>query len=190
MNFKHPEEELSSYVSGELNDSEGKRIEDHLQNCTECAEKVEEMRHLHEVLSEADVLEPSPYFTKRVLARVDDERKIIAFRSRRTIFWLAAAASIVFVVFLLSIQKETTPRAPSSHWKPPLHSAPGQTKSVVVPPSHQEPVTEHIQKEATSEDPELIANLDAFENWDVIQNYENLEYLEAAVVAGNEEKSE
>ena len=188
MNFKHPEEELSSYVSGELNDAERNQIEEHLRNCAECTEKVEEIRHLNEVLNEADSLEPSPFFTRRLLARVDDERKIIAFRSRRTIWWLAAAASIVFVVFLLSIQKETTPIAPISHWKPPAHTTGGQTRRVVNVASPL-PQTSP-QNGTTGEDPELIANLDAFENWDVIQNYENLEYLEAAVIAGNEGKSE
>src|SRR5438046_2765576 len=135
MNFTHAEEELSSYVSGELSEAERSEIEEHLRNCSECSQKVEEIRHLNGVLSEADVLEPSPFFMKRLLARVDDERKIIAFRSRRTILWLAVAASIVFVVFLLSIQKETTPPAPISHWKPPVHATGSQTHPVVRLPS-------------------------------------------------------
>jgi len=188
MNFKHPEEDLSSYVSGELSEAERNQIEEHLRSCAECAEKVAEIRHLNEVLSEADVLEPSPYFTKRVLAGVDEEKKIIAFRSRRTILWLAAAASIVFVVFLLSIQKETNPPAPISHWKPPAHSTGSPVPPVTTVPSQSTQTS--AQSATTTEDPELIANLDALENWDVIQNYDNLEYLEAAVVAGNEEKSE
>jgi anti-sigma factor RsiW len=191
MNSNHPDEELSSYVSGELNDVERRNVEEHLRGCSICTQKVSELRQLNEVLGEADVLEPTPFFTKRVMARVDEERKIIAFRSRRTIAWLAIAASIVFAVFLLSVRKETTPPPGIAHRRPAVHATSNQSHSTGTQ-SSAVPVqpNQSAHGNEANEDPELIANLDALENWDVIQNYDNLEYLEAAVVASGEGKTE
>ena len=184
MNSRHLEDELSSYVSGELDADETRRVEEHLRECAACSEKVTAFRQLNEVLNEANALDPSPFFTKRVMASVEEEKKIVAFRSRRTIAWLSIAASIVFAVFLISVRKETVPVPPPiSHWHPNAHTQP---ETVAPTVKEKEPAQQPISKE----DADLIANLDVLENMDVIQNYDNLEYLEAAVIANVEEKTE
>lgn len=186
MDSKHLDEELSSYLAGELNEKESENVRAHLSGCAVCTEKLKQLEQLNVLLSESSGLTPSSGFAKAVLNKIDEERRIVAFRSRRTIVWLAAAAAIVFAVLLLSIQKENQPHlAPVAHWKPKVHAPAPKPTPPVAPKTPSEPANQ-----VSPEDAGLIANLDILENMDVIDNYDNLEYLEAALVAGDEEKSE
>jgi hypothetical protein len=184
MDSKHIEEELSSYLSGELSASETEAVEKHLADCALCSDQLKALEQLNGLLSDADEIQPTARFAREVLGRVDEERRVVAFRSRRTIVWLAAAAAIAFVVLLLSIQKETQPPSSISHWKPKIESP-------APPPVPNTPPANKVGADKVSpEDAELIAHLDALENMDLIENYDNLEYMEAALLAGEQGKEE
>ena len=175
MDSKHMEEELSSYLSGELSPPEAEAVEKHLSDCALCTDRLKALEQLNGLLAGTDEIEPSATFSGNVLRKLDEERRVVAFRSRRTIVWLAAAAAIVFVVLLLSIQKETRPAAPISHGKPKIELP-------APPPIRNAPSSNDV----SARDAELVANLDALENMDLLDNYDNLENMEAALVAGAE----
>jgi hypothetical protein len=65
--------------------------------------------------------------------------------------------------------------------------APGNPIAEVKPEQNENPVVTK-QDELTSEEIDLIANLDEIENMDVINNYDQLENLEVALFSAGEEK--
>jgi hypothetical protein len=161
----HLEEDLSAYLSNELDESERKSVEAHLSSCQVCNEKLQQLQKL-ESLTEQDVsIEPHPDFLKKVMMRVDQESRIIRFRSRRNLAIFIAAAVLAFFVFILSL-KNPSPVQPTVVHHPP--------KPVVSPPSHQ--------MEQKPDDVELIAHLDELENMEVIRRFNDLDQLDAAIL--------
>ena len=181
MNSPHLEEDLSAYLAGELSSAEKERAERHLAECPECSQKLEQLRGLNHFLAQAEPLQPSNRFLHRVMARVEEDRRLIAFRSRRTIAWLALAASIAFLVFVLGLENNVQPPPGVARWNPKKVETPQGTPSKTAGSAQTERMS--------AEEAELIANLDVLENMDLIQDYDSVENLEVALL-GNEEKEE
>lgn len=221
--MRHPEEQFSAYLDGELEPAEHEMMEAHLAECPACSEKLSRLIRLNDVLSGASSIEPSAEFSRGVMQRVDQEKQALRMRRMRwTILGLAAA--IVLLVLILRIQQEAV--APSQVKKPktivskpqpekPPIQKPIPPKAPVIAEKHpdkpflQPPVKEEeeqkeniaemkpvqpeeVQKEdeLTSEEVELIANLDELENMDLISNYDQLQNLDIALFTSGEERQE
>ncbi len=180
--MSHLGENLSAYVSDELDESERKTVEEHVAVCAGCMEALRRLQKLDAWMAEAIELEPAPDFVERVLIRVEKERRVIAFRVKRSIAALAAAAAIVFFAFLLSMRNEPPPLVKKpAVVEQPEGTPPGASPRDSVPAQPANP---------DDTDVELIAHLDELENMEVIREFENLESLELALIAGSAEVAE
>lgn len=220
--MRHPEDQFSAYLDGELEPAEHQTVKAHLAECPACSEKLSRLLRLDDLLSGASSIEPSAEFSRGVMQRVDQEKQALRMRRMRwTILGLAAA--MVLLVLVLRIQHEAV--APSQVKKPktivvkpqpekppiqkpivPKASVIAEkhpNKPVVQPPLKEQeeqkeniavmkPVEpEEMQKdELTSEEVELIANLDELENMDLITNYDQLQNLDIALFTSEEERQE
>ena len=181
----HPEEELSAFVSGELNEIERKLVEEHLTVCAQCMEHLRRLQKLDEILLEQhDELEPSHDFVQGVIAQTDREKIVRSFFPHKRLTILVAAAVIAFFAFLLSLQKEI----PSA---PPIvkeRSDADTTHPPALSPVH--PREEHISPQpptepSVMEDAELIAHLEELQDMELIQNLQDVDRLDLAVILAN-----
>jgi hypothetical protein len=101
----HVTDDLSAYLANELDQNERSRVELHLRDCESCQKELEKHKRLNEVLGGSQPISPSPEIIRGVMQQVQHEQKTIAFK--RLLPWLAIAAVLVAVLFLLRIQKET-----------------------------------------------------------------------------------
>ena len=184
MPASHLEENLSAYLAGELDVAETQLVEAHLRECSECAAQLERLRRLNGLLHQLRAVEPSANFLQRFRQKVDVDRRVVVFRSRRTVAWLALAASIVFVVFMLHLKREVQPPPGITHWKPKTETTRSEPTLAVPPP---EPTA---VEQLTQEEVELIAHLEVLEEMDLIENYDSLENLELALITPAEENFE
>lgn len=101
----HVTDDLSAYLANELDQNERSRVELHLRDCESCRKELEKHKRLDEVLGSSQPISPGPEIIRGVMQRVQHEQKTIAFK--RLLPWLAIAAVLVAVLFLLRILKET-----------------------------------------------------------------------------------
>ncbi len=204
----HVNENIPAYLAGELNDEERRTVELHLNDCKTCKHELENQKKLDEILSQAQSIEARPELLQGVIQQVRIQQKTVSF-SRRILPWLAAAAVIAVVLFLLKIQKDSP--APveqvkkSPIIKPEISPEPQPTPKFepIQPKPEPEPQITKKDKEIpvplpqpekpeeiphlTPEEAEVVAQLDELEEMELISNYENLENLELALIGeGNE----
>ncbi len=67
------ENKLSAYVDGVLSASEKKLVEEHLVNCSGCCITLSELKKTEDVLHSLEAVDPPPWFTQKVMARVREE---------------------------------------------------------------------------------------------------------------------
>jgi hypothetical protein len=105
MKQEHPmlEEELMAFTDGQLEGSHAERIGLHLEECSDCAQAVEEARQLSQQLSAWKVEESPETMTKSVSAALEShaDRQSSWTRGRILKYSLCGAlAAFIFVVFL------------------------------------------------------------------------------------------
>jgi len=166
--MEHLEEDLSAYISGELDESERRSVESHLSVCAACMTKLNQLQKLESLLSEELPPETRSDFLTRVLARFDQERKVIHFRFRRNVAILAAAAIIAFFTLILFLEKPVT------------------LPTILVHPSKRPTAPISSQPEGTA-DAEMIAHLDDLENMEVIRQLDDLDQFDAAMMLSESE---
>jgi Putative zinc-finger len=206
----HVTDDLSAYLANELDQTERSRVELHLRDCESCRKELDVQKRLDEVLANSQPISPRSEILRGVMHQVEHEQKVTAFK--RLLPWLAVAAVLAAVLFLLRIQKETpvpgevvkkTPPVIKPINPRPFPKESPQTRienpPVVknTPPEEPivKPVPETIPEETpqiaeelnpqtliSPEDEEMIAKIDELENMEVISNYENLENLEVAIM--------
>jgi anti-sigma factor RsiW len=174
--MSHPNENLSAYLSGELNTQERAEVEEHLEGCRECALQLKAMHQLNRLLSQQPSVEPSSTFLQGVLQTI--EQKKVSQKSanktikRRTVVILAIAAAVAFFAILISLQYSPGPSQVE--------------KGLPVPEKSTQQVTQQ-STQTIAEDPEMIAQLDQLEEMDLINNFDNLENLDVALLVNHEE---
>jgi len=193
---RHLGENLSAYLANELTPAERLEAEQHLSECEECRNTLAKLQRVNEALSKQQPIEPPADFLDRVQNKIDRDNKVIAFRSRKTIAWIAIAAAIVFIVFLLKLLNPVPPATPVVSHRPKPPVAPvvkpqtnmAQQNVPVVsehPTTPQHPVVAAV---ISPEDEQVIANLDALQNMELLENYDNIENLDLAVLGAAQGK--
>lgn len=186
MSSPHLEENLSAYLAGALSASERQAAEEHLNECPRCRKELDALRGLDVMLLHAGSLEPSAGFARGVMNRIDEDRKVIAFRSKRAIAWTALAAVVAFFVFMIGYRQMHPSSGMAHHPK----AQPKKEEIAKQEPSQQVVTPPQAPQQVTAEDAELIADLDLVENMDVIENYDNIENLDVALLESTEEKAQ
>ena len=76
------QELLSLFLEGETSPEETKRVTEHLASCDECARALEELKKTVEHIKNLDEVEPPPFFTQKIMARVREEAERSPDRGR------------------------------------------------------------------------------------------------------------
>lgn len=100
----HVTEDLSAYLANELDQSERSRVELHLRDCESCRKELDKHKRLNELLAASQPIAPSDEIIRGVMQRVQHEEPGF---TKRVLPWLAIAAILAAVLFLLRIRKET-----------------------------------------------------------------------------------
>jgi hypothetical protein len=101
----HVTEDLSAYLANELDHNERSRVESHLRDCESCRKELDKHKRLSELLASSQAITPSHEIIRGVMQQVQrDEKRNF---SKRVLPWLALAAVLAAVLFLLKIRKET-----------------------------------------------------------------------------------
>jgi hypothetical protein len=201
----HVYESIPAYLANELSDEERSAVELHLRDCNACSRELDDQKKLDEILDQAHPISPRSNLVQEVMRQVRSAEKQISVRKKSLLPWLAVAAVIAVIVFLLRIQKDTplppqqVKKAPAV--KPEIQKQPTPKPKPTPPEIEQAPqVTKKNEKviqplpqpkqeqapELSPEEEEVVAQLDELENMDVISNYENLENLELALMSEGE----
>jgi hypothetical protein len=101
----HVTDDLSAYVANELDQNERSRVDLHLRDCESCRNELDVQKRLNDVLATSQQISPRPEILRGIMHRVQHEEK--SNFSKRVLPWLAIAAVLVAVLFLLKIRKET-----------------------------------------------------------------------------------
>jgi len=75
MNCRKVSRWLSAYIEGDLWPTQVQRMDEHLQNCAACREKIADIRLITNASSDLDKLEPGPFFANRVLCEVAAQKQ-------------------------------------------------------------------------------------------------------------------
>lgn len=102
----HPDELLSAYADGELDDTERASVEEHLSHCDACAADLSDIERVRDEVREAPVLAAPDGFVERVIRR----RR----RASRQGAFLGVAAAVVAVVVGVAFADPADPPAKDS----------------------------------------------------------------------------
>ncbi len=67
------ENKLSAYFDGVLSAGEKKLVEEHLAHCARCSANLSELKKTEDLLHSLKAVDPPPWFTQKVMARVREE---------------------------------------------------------------------------------------------------------------------
>lgn len=196
--MKHFEEELSAYISDDLDTERQGEVESHLKKCESCSRELVRLQELAKLLVSVQERNPSRDFKTRVVNSV--RHNPANTRNRQWIMWLAAAAAVTIMALILKPEPAEKPAA-KIHKTIPVTKPVGSQDRVSLPkeqkpnevmPAAKEkrPEPSQTQEALSSEEVQLIANLDALENMDLIVNYEDVDHLETALIAEDEDDSQ
>jgi hypothetical protein len=101
----HVTDDLSAFLANELDQNERSRVELHLRDCESCRNELDKHKRLNELLATSQPISPSDEIIHGVMQQVQHEEK--SNFSKRVLPWLALAAVLAAVLFLLKIRKET-----------------------------------------------------------------------------------
>jgi anti-sigma-K factor RskA len=91
-------DDIGAYLLGALNDIERQAFERHLRGCDECREEVARLRPAADALPSSVVqLEPPPGLKARLMAEVEGDSNLAAFRRRRPPRRLMAVAAVLLL---------------------------------------------------------------------------------------------
>lgn len=68
------ENKLSAYLEGDLSPGEKTLIEEHLAHCAQCSATLSELKKTGDLLHSLEAVDPPPWFTQKVMARVREEK--------------------------------------------------------------------------------------------------------------------
>ena len=89
---------LGPYVLGELTAGEERELERHLEECPECRNELESIRHTHDLLRKEAATAPPPELKDRVLVQATSETPARSGVRRRLLVPAAAALLVVAVL--------------------------------------------------------------------------------------------
>jgi anti-sigma factor RsiW len=71
MNCKETENKIWDYIDGRLPENQAAEIEAHLNECAECAQMANILQNSMQLISNARITEPDPYFYNKLEARME-----------------------------------------------------------------------------------------------------------------------
>ena len=112
------EKRLPAYQEGLISGLDKKDLEDHLQSCESCRRTLQDLNKTRDLLGRLQEVDPPPWFTRKVMARVREEAEGKRGLLRKLFYPLhikiplEAVASILVVVLAVYVFKATDPEMP------------------------------------------------------------------------------
>ncbi len=106
MLSKHPKNQLTAYVHGELDAVQADRVKAHLDKCGRCANCAAQIRDVHTRLSHLPAISAPDSLWRKIAACVESETNTRKRSPRISISWLMAAPVVtatVFTVFAIAM---------------------------------------------------------------------------------------
>ena len=75
MDCRHVNKLLVAYMEGELPDSVSRQVEEHLQQCEDCAKKYARMQKMVHLMKRLPSISPSPGIVQNVMEKIEEENK-------------------------------------------------------------------------------------------------------------------
>ena len=92
---------LSAYLDDEVTDKEKKILSDHLDNCLECRNELQELRGVNKGLQGVGTMEVPPYFFTRLKQRIADQEQCVPFIERLRRFALPGFTVVLTLLALV-----------------------------------------------------------------------------------------
>ena len=112
------EKRLPAYQEGLISGQDKKDLEDHLRSCESCRLALQDLNQTRDLLGRLQEVDPPPWLTRKVMARVREETEGKRGLFRRLFYPLhikiplEATASILVVVLAVYVFKATEPEMP------------------------------------------------------------------------------
>ncbi len=104
MDHKTMKEKLFTLVDGEWDSAARKEVEAHLSGCPECRQFTEQWARTAGVFFKVPKPEPSEFFVRQVMARIDaltTPKPVVALRSNLHLRWLIPVAGLAFLFLVI-----------------------------------------------------------------------------------------
>ena len=132
MECKQIQAMLTPYLEGLVSPDEKQLVEQHLASCTQCTDAIEDLKKTAGLLRNLEEVEPPPWFTQKVMARVREEaeKKNVGVLERlffplRVKVPIQALATAMIVVLALYVFRSVEPEMK-------LAQAPPETAQVIT----------------------------------------------------------
>jgi hypothetical protein len=98
-------EKLSAYIEGIVSPEEKQLIDEHLKVCERCSDSLADLRKAHELVRNLEEVEPPPWLTQKVMARVRSETPLKRGVLQKIFYPLhiklpIEALAVIFVAFM------------------------------------------------------------------------------------------
>jgi hypothetical protein len=154
---------LPGYLDGDLPQDEKNAVEEHLKTCQQCVRELEALKKAALLIRGLDEVEPPPFFSKKIMARVKAEQRPKRSLVERLFFPLhlklplEAVATVLIAVLAVFVYRSIEPRyMPASEDNIPklAEQAPydvpakGKTREAAAEPAADKVVAQNEMKEA------------------------------------------
>ncbi|PKN27911.1 MAG: hypothetical protein CVU64_15125 [Deltaproteobacteria bacterium HGW-Deltaproteobacteria-21] len=116
MECRKIQEMLTSYLEGAVTPEQEQLVRDHLSSCERCRCSLEDLQKTGTLVKDLEEIEPPPWLTQKIMARVRDEAEHKSAALRRFFYPLhvklplQAFATILIVGFAVFLYKVNAPR--------------------------------------------------------------------------------
>ena len=154
-----------AYLDGKLSARQRETMNRHLAGCSACRERVQGFSQVMGLLEEWEAIQPSPFFSTRLAARLEEEAASRGWREtlwRRWLPWpvpgsvFAVAMAIVVTLAVVLVRYSPAPPVPGSS----RQAAPTVTAAAGV------------------DEVAFYQDLPLLEDWEVLRNFEVLQELD------------
>ena len=121
MDCQEIQKNLSSYLEGLLSSEEKKLVEGHLPSCAQCTASLAELKKTKDLLRNLDDVEPPPWLTAKIMARVREEKEQRASFLKKLFFPfhikvpLQALSVILVGVIVFQVYRLVEPERKGTH---------------------------------------------------------------------------
>jgi len=125
MDCQEIQKNLSSYLEGLLSSEEKKLVEGHLPSCAQCTASLAELKKTKDLLRNLDDVEPPPWLTAKIMARVREEKEQRASFLKKLFFPfhikvpLQALSVILVGVIVFQVYRLVEPEGKGTHTPSP-----------------------------------------------------------------------
>ena len=118
MNCRKVSRWFSAYIDGDLLPNRKALLDEHLQSCSQCREKLTDLKLIVQTAADLEVKRPGPYFANRVLCAISAKSQpgeiLSSWKFRLTLSSMAFVVAACVTIFVVGPQTNDLPISPIS----------------------------------------------------------------------------